>query len=391
MTPFTASIWLTTAVAIAQPSASRVWQIRSDRSAQLVQTAANRDLDSSARNSALSLLAATEFDKALEIAPSLLGEGDQILRARAAWILADGGRQAGLDVLRALARERTGESVIAMEMLGRLRDPESHELLVSLLEQELASPKKQGSFPAVPGSDSIISALSCALADYCDKRDAGLLARTIPEKVGAGHWVMVEGLGRGGGSEAIPVLERVFDNSLGWTAMAAGLGLARCGSVKGLSYVRGRLRDFSGDPSKPTESRLTNADTDSPTGPKGTDFVLTHLGAPADEILVPELLDLVTSKESSWVLKAQAWRALSRVNPTRDRPRLVELAWKNLMDSSAVKLIVLDDEAHARTVVPQLESSADRKEKAAAHELRRALTTTPRERRRWRETHGYSF
>ena len=74
MTPFTASIWLTTAVAIAQPSASRVWQIRSDRSAQLVQTAANRDLDSSARNSALSLLATTEFDKALEIAPSLLGE-----------------------------------------------------------------------------------------------------------------------------------------------------------------------------------------------------------------------------------------------------------------------------------------------------------------------------
>jgi HEAT repeat protein len=363
--------------------------VRLSRSNDLVRIVTNPQSGSNERNMALSALAASDFEKATEIAPSLLAEGDRSLRARAAWILADGGRQSGLDVLRAMAGERTEESVIAISMLGRLRDPGSHELLVGLLEQELASPNQQGSFPDVPASDSIIAALSGALADYGDKRDTALLIRTIPGKVGSGHWVMIEQLGRAGGKEAIPVLENAFDHAPGWTRMASGLGLARCGSAKGLKYIRERLADTSGDRDKPNESRTTNAQTDSPYGPKATDFILTHLGVPADEVLVPELLRILSSPEYSGVHRAQAWGALSRMNPARERETILELAWKNLTDTSAVRLVVFNDDVRARTVAAQLESSKDGKERAAGRALRRALAETPRERRRWREFHGY--
>ncbi|HEU5249264.1 MAG TPA: hypothetical protein VFW15_04690, partial [Thermoanaerobaculia bacterium] len=175
------------------------------------------------------------------------------------------------------------------------------------------------------------------------------------------------------------------------TQMAAGLGLARSGSAKGLKYVRDRLADTSGDPNNPNETRTTNAEKDNPYGPKATDFILDHLGVSADEIFVPDLIRIASSPEYSWVRKAQAWRALSRLNPVADRQKILALAWKNLTDSSAVKLIVLNEESRVATVSRQLDSSSDGKEKATARELRRALATTSRERRRWREIHGYTF
>jgi HEAT repeat protein len=390
MSLLAASIYLAIALASSAPTA-QFWKSGEERSAELVRIITNAQSGSDERNVALSSLAASDFNKAMEIAPSLLAEGNRELRARAAWVLADGGQQSGIDVLKAMTRERTAESVIAIEALGRLRDPGSHELLVSLLEQELASPRRGGSLFGAPGSDSWTAALSGALADYGDKRDTALLVRTLPDRVGPGSYVRVEDVGRTGGKEAIPVLERIFDTSAGWTVMAAGLALARCGSPRGTKYVRERLADTSGDPEKPNESRMTNAETDNPHGPKGTDFILTNLGVSADEIFVPELVQIVSAPERSWAHKAQAWQALSRMNPVTKRQEILELAWKNLIQAGAIKLIVLNDEARARRVAPGLPNSTDRTERAAAYELKRALFTSPRERRRWREIHGYTF
>jgi hypothetical protein len=120
-----ASIYLAAALVCSAPTA-QFWRSGEERSAELVRIITNRESGSDERNVALSSLASSDFNKAMEIAPSLLAEGDRLLRARAAWILADGGQQNGLFVLRAMTRERIAESVIAIEMLGRLRDPGSH-------------------------------------------------------------------------------------------------------------------------------------------------------------------------------------------------------------------------------------------------------------------------
>jgi hypothetical protein len=167
--------------------------------------------------------------------------------------------------------------------------------------------------------------------------------------------------------------------------------LARCASPRGLKYVRERLADTSGYPEKSNESRERNAQTDNPHGPKATDFILDHLGSSADDVFVPDLLRIVSAPEYPEVLKAKAWSALSRMNPARERQKILELAWKNLNQRGAIRLVVLNDESRARSIAPGLPNSRDRIERVGAYDLKRALLTSPRERRRWRENHGYTF
>jgi hypothetical protein len=217
-----------------------------------------------------------------------------------------------------------------------------------------------------------------------------LLVRTVPDRVAGGSFVTVERIGRAGGREAIPVLERIFDTAPGWTVMTAGLGLARCGSLKGLEYVRERLVDTT-DLQNSNEGRQLNAETDDPHGPKARDFILRLLGSSADVVFVPDLLRIVSAPEYPWVAQARAWEALSRINPVRERQKLLDLAWKNLNQTGAIRLVVLNDEARARSIAPGLPNSRDRIERVGAYDLKRALLTSPRERRRWRETHGYTF
>lgn len=355
---------------------------REERTEALSRVALNSQEDLGNRDRALSALAAGDFKQATEIARRLVNEPSRMLRVRAAWILADGDEPEGHEVLRMMARERTGESVIAIQMLGRLKDPGSQALLSRLLRDELAAPH-------APEAAGRISALTRALGDYADKRDAVLLTEAVKNRYSSGDWVMVEAAGRAGGLEAVPTLHDIFAKARGWTAMAAGLGLGRSGSPKGLKYVRERLADYSGDPSNPNYARMTNAASDDPYGPKAADFIRKHLGTPADQVFVHDLLQITTKPEFSWAAKAQAWQALSRINPPRERKVILDLAARNLMYTGAVRLLVLHEEPQAHARLVQMERSTDPSERALSEELRRALATSPRERRRWREVEGY--
>lgn len=354
-----------------------------EHSEAMMQVALDKRESVDNRDRALAALAAADFAQATRVAQRLSDETNRLIRVRAAWILADADQAAGSEILRAMARERTGESVIAIQLLGRLRDKGSHAMLADLLNRELES-------PAAPGAASRISALTRALGEYANKEDAMLLARSVSKRRGTGDWVMVEAAGRAGGSEAIPILQEIFARSRGWTAMAAGLGLGRSGDANGLRYVRDRLADSSGD-GNDNASRMTSATRDDPYGPKAGDFIRKHLGVPADAIFVPDLMHVVSGPQFSWVAKAQAWQALSRIDAGANRRAILELASTQVRFTGAVRLLVVHDEPKARTALAQLNASSDPTQEILAEELRRALSTTPRERRRWRETEGYSM
>lgn len=374
----TAGMWLLASVAPEQVGAPPAGT-PSERALAISHVVADKGASSADRDTALSSLEVVDFDMAVSVAPALLDEKDRILRARAAWILAQAEQDQGRVVLRAMAAESTGESVLAIEALGRLRDPESHELLRGLLREESAR--------ARPNAGRI-SALTQGLGDYGESGDAALLSVAIRGGYGAGNWVMVEAVGRTGGSAAIGVLEDLFARGTGWTAMAAGLGLARCGSEKGLRYVRDRLAPLSRNPSKAADVTISNAETDDPLGPRAADFILGHLGASTDEAFLPDLIAVVSSAGAPSRARAQAWEALLRINSPRYRQEVLGYAWKNLRYEAAARLVVLNDQARARTV---LGASQPEKESHELFNVRQALAATARDRRRWRETHGYAF
>ena len=354
-------------------------EMQLEQRTRLVQRVTDPAIPIDERDAALSDLEHQDFAKALEIAPTLLNTDVSPLRIRAAWIVASGGGPSGVQVLLQTAAERTEESVIAMSMLGRLKDPTGHPLLQTLLEKELDQPADQLRRERVP-------ALIESLGDYADKRDAALLARAVDS--GPVDWVDADALGRTGGPDAVPALDRIFQTGRGSTGIAAGLGLARCGSEKGISFVRARFADRSADPSKPNDIHPTNADTDDPTGPKASSFILSLLGVPADEVFVPDLLRIVSAPEYSESARAQAGYALLRIDPKTHRKELLELAWKSLIYEWAARYIVLHDEDRARKFVEGVKPERATYEQST---LVTALGVSPGRRRLWREIHGYSF
>lgn len=377
------SLLAATVVAFAEPGgrdgdASVVVQ----RQETLVRRILDPAVPPSERNMLLSSLERSDFSRAMKVAPVLLGAGDGFLRARAAWILAAGGDEIGRQALRTLAAERIDASVNAISALGRLRDAEAHKLLRRLLEVELASSDK--------ADRSRVLALTGSLGDYFDPSDAALLARTIERKYGSGYWVNVTDTGRTGGRGAIPVLEDVFRYGRGWTVMAAGLAAARCGSPEGLQYVRKWLATPA-EMSDQRENFMSNAESDDPHGGKAMDFILSQLGVPADEVFLPELLALANRTEYSRA-KAQAWQALLRMNPAKDRQQILEMAWENAgFFDSASRLIVLNQEALAREFVRSHAGSEDREERRKASKLAETLRASYRQRLDWRIIHGYAF
>lgn len=154
----------------------------SDRAMKMASQATDKGLSAADRDIALSALERLDFGAAVSIAPALVDEEDRILRARAAWILAQADKDSGRHVLRAMAAGMTDESVLAIEALGRLRDAGSHVLLRSLLQQEMSRER-----PAA----GRVAALTQALGDYVDKSDAALLAMAVRGKVWA--WRLGDG------------------------------------------------------------------------------------------------------------------------------------------------------------------------------------------------------
>jgi HEAT repeat protein len=348
----------------------------------LVATAVDASRDVRERERALSGLTRLDFPAAAEIAPKLLRDKEVAIRFRAAWILADVGQSDGIDTLKSMAVDSGSErSTLAARALGRLRDGSSHALLRSLLEAELSRSDKQKALPRV-------SALVSSLSDYADPADSLLISKAIGRYLDDGaDWVEADELGRTGGREAIPILREIFSGrGKGWAVMAAGLGLARCGSEEGAKYVSERLRDArccrapNGTPS--------DAFKDDPAGPAATSFLLDHIGIGSDEPLVPSLIHIVTDNEFSETARAQAWIALSRIDPMKTRPSLLELAWKSTGFDGAARLIVLNDESRAQSVAGSKQGKAGSE---VSHALARALEAAPQERRRWRDTRGYAF
>jgi HEAT repeat protein len=355
------------------------------RSAALVQRVGDRKLSADERGTALAELEVVDPARAVEVAPLVLADDDPLLRARAAWILAEAGSDAGIAVLRAMASEKSEESVIAITTLGRLRDAGSHALLRTLLEQELGADGR----PKV----SRISALTKSLGDYTDKTDAALLARAVALTFSPADWPMVNDLGKTGGRDAIPLLEEIFlRTGKSSTVVAAGLGLARCGSERGVNYVLGRIAGAPDSQANGTVARPSTAAPHEAFTARATDFIFDLLGLPADEVFVPTLIRIVSAPESPNRSKAQAWGALLRINSAKYRAETLELAWKNTTFQSAVRLIALNDEPGARRIIADSQSRMTAAGPAIdVAALKQALAATRRERRQWRETHGYTF
>jgi parvulin-like peptidyl-prolyl isomerase len=314
----------------------------------------------------------------VEEAAKLIAEGDVPMRIRAAWILADNGGKKGVAVLEEIATVPTDEEdVIAIEALGRLRVVEAHPLLRALLERELQRALVR---PAMPPR---VSALIRALADYGDATDAALMAPAVERWLGRDSWPYVDALGKTAGAEAIPVLLKAFNaSSHGITMVMAGLALARCGSPIGQAFVRSRIDGLQVDTSQPLE----------PEGRQVGEWILENLGTPQDEGLAPSLVRLVEVLAPADRTKALALASLLRINPALQRERVLAVAWQNTRYQAAVRLIALDDEATAREALAQRDLGvATLHPVADVYLMRTALDTSDREKRRWREIHGYTF
>ncbi len=351
-----------------------------DETSRLASRVTDRGLTDAQRDTALSALERVDSAKAVELAPALLVERDESLRFRAAWLLAENGKQTGVQVLRQMLMDKNSGLTLAADALGRLRDAGSHGLLRDLLQAELGQTDRLKGRPRV-------SALVSGLADYGDPKDASLLSRAVTEYLDHGGVWDAEELGRTGGAEAVPVLEEIFQRrGKGWAVMSAGLALARCGSARGKDYVADRLADprCCRAPLGTPEDGIK----DDPFGPKATSFILDHLGVPADEIFVPILIRVVSSAEFSDTAKAQSWVALSKIDSVKYRPQLLELAWKNVGYDGAARLIVLNDEVRVQALRQSKQSKSSMQ---TSQSLETALAASPRERRRWRETRAYAF
>ena len=343
----------------------------------LVQTIVDVSRPTLERDSALARFDALSPARAVEEAQKLIAGGDVPMRIRAAWILADNGRQEGVAVLEQIAKVRTeDEDVIAIEALGRLRIAGAHPLLRSLLEEELTRSLAR---PAMPPR---VSALVSALADYRDATDTALLATAVDRWLGRDSWPYVEALGITSGPEAIPVLLKAFRaSSRGITMVTAGLALARCGWQPGEDFVRSRIDALQAD-----------AGPLDPDTRRESEWILDQLGTPQDESFVSPLLRLVEEPAPTDRSKAFALTALLRINPTSKRDRVIAVAWKNTNYISAARLIALDDEAAAREALAQRESgTATLHAVLDVYLMRTSLAASPRDRRQWREIHGYTF
>lgn len=353
----------------------------SSRAIQLEERTTNRGLPSEASDQALSTLAVVDFQRAAKVSTSLLAEKDETLRLRAAWILADGGSAAGLEVLRSMAADESSELLAAPAALGRLRDSKSRELLRDLLARALRSESGK--------ERSRVSALAGALADYGDRRDADLLLQTLKKYFSGSNWVIVDSVGRTGASEAIPELQKIFHHTgLDEAVPAAGLALARCGDEEGLRYVRRMFADADGS----SPRMATHSENEHLLIGWDRRFVLENLGTATDAALLPDLLGIIRDSSSPETARAYAWNAVLRMNPARHRDELVALAWRDVAFKAAARFLALNDEEGVRstTQTPSRAAAMGIGQESRLN-LEVALSTSARERRRWREVHGYPF
>lgn len=350
--------------------------------AELLSRARDTRAPAEARDRSLQALIRLYPEAAEQAAADLLGDPAEIVRFRAAWILADAGREEGLKVLRTMASDEKSGLTLPAEALGRLKDLGSHELLRKLLESALEASDR-------PNARVRMAALAAALAEFADEKDAPLLAETLRSaREPKPPWALVEHLGRTGGPDAVAALEEVFDKQgAGWTGMAAGLGLARCGRAKGRDYVRDRLSDTR--MAQSPDSTPADADGDDPRGPRAGVFLLEHIGVAADAPLVPALLKIASEPAFSDGAKARAWLALFRVDAAPQRADVLTLAWRNLPYDGAARFVVVHDEEQARTAIDM--KTLHTKPDGTEPPISRALSASARERRRWRETRVYAF
>lgn len=339
------------------------------------------------RDAALSGLARLDFEEAARVAPALLSASDPHLRFRAAWILADGGSPLGLKTLREMAADLSSDLTLPIDALGRLRDAGSHALLRGLLSAELKEPNSRMSRPR-------IDALAASLSEFSDAEDTALIIQAATQRSAQLVTGDLEALqiSQAGSRQALPILEQMFEKTgRGWAVMAAGLGMARCGSETGRRYVLDRLADDRGCRSPagfPQDSRK-----DDPVGPRATCYLLSKMGAPSDETFVPELMRIAGEPAAAFAARAAAWQALVRIDSPRHRAAVLELAWKASPIDGAAKYIAQSAAiAGART---RLSARDDRQAPTLnptfASLIEKALSTTPREQRHWRERHGYAF
>lgn len=307
-------------------------------------------------------------EDALLLAPSLLGDPAPTIRFRAAWILADQGREDGIRALRSMAAGPDASSVLPIEALGRVRDPGSHELLRELLSSMLRAGEP-------PPDRARLAALAVSLSQYADPKDEPVLENAVRSSAEPGSsfpsWPVVEALGVSGAPEAVGTLEEAFDRGKGLVAVAAGLGLARCGRPGGRDDVKDRLSD----------PRAAGS-------PEAT-FLLEHIGVPSDEPLVAILLNIAAEPGFGDGVKALAWLALFRVDPPRQSGEVLALAWKNLRFDGAARFVVLHDAEQARSAADL--KTMRPKSDGTLSPIDRALSASARERRRWREIRSYSF
>jgi HEAT repeat protein len=338
------------------------------------------DLD---RGQAFAELEHVDYDTAARLAHSLLNEKGS-LGFRAAWILAQTGDSQALKTLRLAAQDREDKLTLAIQALGRLRDPGSHQLLRDLLADELS---RTGA-AAVPYRGRTFS-LILALSDYEDEGDAELLTRAVTG-YSALDWVSVDRLGRTRGSSAVPFLREVFlKTGRGWAVMSAGLALARCGDARGIRYVEEQLA--SAEPAQPEAREPTNAMTDDPYGPQAKHFLMERLGARGDEIFVMQLLTIASDTEQPFRPRAIAWSALLRIHSPKYRTQVLQAAWNDASFDGASRLIALDDEANAREFSSRDSMEASKSQRLAASAIRAALAAPVWEKRRWCEPFGYGF
>ena len=321
-------------------------------------------------------------EAAEQAAPALLADSAEIIRFRAAWILADSGHEDGLKVLRAMASDERSELTLPAEALGRTKDPGSHELLRGLLQSALGAADRANARVRA-------AAFAAGLAEFADKKDAALLAEALRSaREPKPPWALVEQIGRSGGADSIAALEDVFDKSgRAGPSWRPGSVFARCGRAKGLDYVKGRLSDTR--MAQSPESMPADAGKDDARGPRAGAFLLEHVGVPADLPLVPALLKIASEPGFSDSAKARAWLALLRVDAAPARDDVLALAWKNLQHDGAARFVVLHDEEQARTSIDM--KTLHTKPDGTEPPIGRALSASARERRRWREIRAYSF
>ena len=91
-------------------------------------------------------------------------------------------------------------------------------------------------------------------------------------------------------------------------------------------------------------------------------------------------------------MRAYAWNAVLRMNSTENRDELVALAWRDAAFKAAARFLALNDEEVARgTTKTTARAAAMGISQQSRLNLQAALSANARERRRWREVHGYPF